>query len=161
MRVMFLCTGNTCRSPLAAALAGRNSAGVRFESAGLQALPGQPASLGSQAVARAYGVDLSDHVSRPLSRELLHQVDWVIGMTRTHVALFKRRFGHGYGGKIGLLGLPAEDFAQRRSQPGEEVGDPFGGAPDAYEAMGRQVARLLAAWTEVWQTECEPEGDPS
>jgi protein-tyrosine-phosphatase len=163
MRVLFLCTGNTCRSPLAAALAKRVFAdtGVRFESAGLQAVPGQPASPGSQAVARANGADLGGHLSRPLSRELLAQVDWVIGMTRTQVALFKRQFGRDYSGKIGLLGLPAADFARHRTRPGEEVGDPYGGAPDAYAAMGRQVARLLAAWAEVWQAGSEGEGGQS
>ena len=164
LSILFLCTGNTCRSPLAEAMARHThtGGGVRFLSAGLQAVPGQPASPGSQEVAREYGGDLSEHSSRALSHDLLASVDWVIGMTRTHVALFKSRFAGLYDGKIGLLGLPKADLTQAHgTPPAEEVTDPFGCTPVAYGTMGRQVARLLAGWAEVFAAGSESEGGQS
>lgn len=158
--VLFLCTGNTCRSPLAAALA-RNQCDcgqIEFLSAGLHAYPGQPASAGSLRVATEHGLSLADFRSRALDHELLREVDWIIAMTRSHVALFKQRFTH-YRGAIGLLGAAGIDLAARTATPDvEEVADPHTGTLDDYRAMATQLVRLLAGWRTFFQQRSEIPG---
>jgi protein-tyrosine-phosphatase len=152
LTVLFLCTGNTCRSPLVEVLARDRFAGsgVRFRSGGLHAYPGVPASLGSRSAAEARGLSLDEHRSRPLSRELLADVDWVIGMTRGHVALFKSRF-HDFRGRLGLLSQPGVDLTESAPPAdAEEVTDPFGESPEAYQVMADQVERLLQGWRDVF-----------
>lgn len=79
MRVLFVCAGNTCRSPFAAGLAQRLAAerglDVEFESAGEIALDGAGSPADAVAAARAYGVDLARHRSRRLTPELEASAD--------------------------------------------------------------------------------------
>jgi protein-tyrosine-phosphatase len=149
--VLFLCTGNTCRSPLAEALARQRygESGSVFLSAGLLAASGQPASAGALQVAEEMGLSLDDHRSRPLTHELLEGVDWVICMTRSHVALFCRRLPE-FAGRLGLLGAPGFALADQTTPAAvEEIKDPFGGPLDSYRAMGAQIDRLLCNWRSV------------
>src|SRR2546423_4340317 len=84
----MVCTGNTCRSPMAAALLGRRleEAGVKavVSSAGLL-FAGKPATDHGRAVMADRGIDTSGHRSRRLRPDLLSGADIVIGMARTHV----------------------------------------------------------------------------
>ena len=86
--ILFVCTGNTCRSPMAAALLrqllkeGNGDASfLRISSAGLYASPGAPASPEAVEVLRNYGVDLSVHLARELEREELAAADLILTMT--------------------------------------------------------------------------------
>lgn len=83
-----MCTGNLCRSPLAEALLRRRTepvdAQVRTASAGLLR-EGRPAEPDTMRVAGDYGLDLSEHRSRRLTRDLVARADLVIGMARIHV----------------------------------------------------------------------------
>jgi len=148
VNVVFLCTGNTCRSPLAAALASRSWGDIAvFSSAGLHAAPGEPASDGARAVAAEMGADLSDHRSRPVDAQVLAEADWVIGMTRAHAAIFRSRYGDRFHGSIGILGEPGVDLTGcETSGAAEDVADPFGGELEGYRAIGSQIARLLTIW---------------
>jgi protein-tyrosine-phosphatase len=85
MRILFVCTGNTCRSPFAEAVA-RREGHVDAESAGLSAFAGDQPPEDAIVVARELGYDLSSHRARPLTEEMLERSDVVVGMTTAHVA---------------------------------------------------------------------------
>lgn len=88
-RILFVCSGNTCRSPLAEAIArnvlpGRLDFPVEISSAGASALDGSPASHFSVEVGQAHGLDLSAHRSRLLNRELVRSADLIVTMGSRH-----------------------------------------------------------------------------
>jgi len=93
--VLFVCTGNTCRSPFAEAVARREGHGDA-ESAGLGAYAGDRSPEDAIVVARELGYDLSSHRARRLTEEMLERADVVVGMTAAHVAAL--------GGGARLLG---------------------------------------------------------
>ncbi len=147
--VVFICSGNTCRSPLAEVIAAAKlrDAGIRCCSAGLAAVAGCPATAESCDQATDRELDLARHRSQSVDDLDLTGVFWVIGMTVDHVRRFKQdRLD--YRGAVGLLGLPGVDLS-RGGDPfaGEQVDDPYRrGTVAAYEAMGEQVDRLVVAW---------------
>ncbi len=86
--ILFICTGNVCRSPMAEGLF-RQAAGGRGDfrvlSAGIGAVNDQPPTPHSVAAMRELGVDISGHRSRMLTADLVQQADYIFGMTHSHV----------------------------------------------------------------------------
>ncbi len=160
--VLFLCTGNICRSPLAEGLARWMfpGTGLAFASLGLAAPEGYPASEGSRRFAAGLGVDLAGHRSRPVTPAGLAGGLWVIGMTRSHAAQFRSRWGSGFSGPVGLLGAPGLDLTGLGHSPDiEEVADPYGGSFGDYDRCGTQIQRLLAGWEPVFRNLASQSGD--
>ena len=156
-RIIFICTGNICRSPIAEVVARKafGGLGVDFTSAGLTPIPGHEASQGSREFVDALGISLDNHSSRPVGTDELADTAWVIGMTRSHAAIFRSRYRGIYRGKIGVLGAPGVDLAALEHSPEvEEVDDPYGLSNETYQATGRQIQRLLQQWGPVFKETC-------
>ena len=142
MHVLIVCTGNTCRSPLAAALltdalAAAGRAEVTVQSAGTGALEGAPASEGSYLVGLERGIDLSAHRARPITRSLVDEADVVLTMSRPHLARVRELGG---GGRAHLFGEYAGLTGHRA-----EIPDPYGGELEDYRATIRTLDDLMPA----------------
>jgi protein-tyrosine-phosphatase/predicted ATP-grasp superfamily ATP-dependent carboligase len=91
-KIVFLCYGNICRSPLAAALAGQRLRGMDIESAGFHQQEGRSCPEKIQRIGNLFGVDLSGHRSRRVTHELLTNADLVIAMDKENLNCVRREF---------------------------------------------------------------------
>src|SRR5205809_2485504 len=142
--VLFVCTGNICRSPLAAALLQRalkeRGLDMNVTSAGTGAWDGAPASEGAYLVGLERGLDLSGHRARLLTRELVDQADLILTMARHHRARVDELGGEG---RVFVLG----EYAGRDGD-GAEVSDPFGGDLEVYRDTCVELEALIEAAVE-------------
>jgi protein-tyrosine-phosphatase len=136
MRILFVCTGNTCRSALADALARkviveRALADVEVQSAGTSAWDGAPASDGALLVGMERGLDLSQHRAQTLTRELVRDADLILAMGPHHL---ERIEALGGAGKSFLV----TEFASRGASS-RPVNDPIGGELELYRATADEL----------------------
>src|SRR5687768_11675750 len=136
MRLLFVCTGNTCRSALAEAIARkvaieRALTDVEVNSAGTSAWDGAPASDGALLVGMERGLDLSQHRAQMLTREMLTDAEIVLAMGPHHL---ERIEALGGSGRAYLL----TDFASRGASS-RPVSDPIGGELDVYRATADEL----------------------
>ncbi len=141
--ILFLCTGNICRSPMAEALfrhAVRGRGDFRVLSAGIGAMDGHPPSHYSVLAMRELGMDISHQRSRQLTVELVKQADYIFGMT------------HGHVDTVGLL-YPAaaektfllREFDDTLEPFEKDISDPIGGAYSVYVDCRDQIEQGVAS----------------
>jgi protein-tyrosine phosphatase len=138
--VLFICTGNTCRSPMAEALF-RHRCGDRLDwsccSAGLYAAAGSPASAHAVEAMAELGIDLSGHRSRPLQAEQLKEAEMVVTMTAAQRLELIQDFPE-VGNRVFLI----KSFGT--SKVPADITDPFGGSIQAYRKTRDEIDRALA-----------------
>lgn len=156
-RILFVCSGNTCRSPMAAAAAVAEAerlevgADVEVRSAGVSAAPGFPASGGAVEVGRRHGLDLRDHRSRPLDTEDLAWASLVVCMTRSHLQAVRA------AGAADRAVLLTELLPRRHPERDRDVADPHGGDVERYERAFEVISEGVTALMEGFEDELQEE----
>jgi len=134
-RVLFVCSGNLCRSPMAAGLFARLLPEVSVTSAGLDAPVGEPAAQEAVAVLRSHGIDLSGHRAVRLSDAMCRDADLILVMTVAQRRELEAR--HPFArGKVFLV----------RAFDSVDVFDPVGESRERFDACYALLATGLADW---------------
>ncbi|HVU08301.1 MAG TPA: serine hydroxymethyltransferase [Verrucomicrobiae bacterium] len=141
--VLFICTGNVCRSPMAEGLFRKATDGrgaFRALSAGLGALDGQPPTSHSVAAMREIGIDISGQRSRMLTADLVREADFIFGMTHSHVDT------------VGLLYPQAaektfllREFDDSLDDFEKDIADPIGSSYEIYAHCRDQIEQGIAS----------------
>jgi protein-tyrosine-phosphatase len=139
-QLLFVCTGNICRSPMAEyilrARLGKDSE-WKVASAGVAAPQGEPASEGAIEVCRELGLDLSQHASQLVTRELVEASRWIVVMTQLHREYLARQYP-GFFLRIRCLksfGL-SKDFG--------DIPDPIGGPVVVYRTVRDMIESAIS-----------------
>jgi protein-tyrosine-phosphatase len=140
--ILFVCTGNTCRSALAEGIARasvrrRGWQHVDIGSAGTDALPDLPASPEAVDVAAERGIDLSEHRSRPLTPALVEWADLILTMSSSHLWTVSEMGG---ADKAGLMTDFLEPDVDR-----DGIDDPYGTDVETYRATATQLDAAIEA----------------
>lgn len=131
-RVLLVCTGNTCRSPLAEVMLGQLRPDWEVRSAGVHTEEGLPASQHSQQVAGDLGLDLAQHRSRPVTAELVAWPDHILCLTEAH----RQR----------LVSLFPEAQERSRRLGSSDIPDPVGQPLERYRACALAIENALQEW---------------
>ena len=142
--ILFLCSGNTCRSPMATAMAARRlsevlgvgedqllARGVHLVSAGTSTLEGLPASEGSQQVMKQIGMDVSAHRSRALNLSLARQAARIFCL------------GSSQQKRVVELSPELGSKTEMLHPSGRDIVDPFGGDLKIYQQIRNEIADAL------------------
>lgn len=153
--ILFVCTGNICRSPMAVALmqaqarARGDDEKYRIESAGTWGVDGQPASTNAQLVMQKRGLSLDQHIARTVSPELVEQADLILVMTRSHRDALAAEFP-GARRKLHIMSeLGGLEY---------DISDPYGHSLETYETCAADLETLtvdgyprIAGWLDSLQ----------
>ena len=136
MVILFICTGNTCRSPMAAALMQRELDARGIDAKALSAgmgFPGEPVSKNAVEAMRKKGIDISAHTSRTAEHMLLNAADVILTMQDVHKQVVELSHEKSRGKTFTL-----KEFVGEQG----DVPDPYGGDQAEYDACADELERL-------------------
>ncbi|TKJ41742.1 hypothetical protein CEE37_04010 [candidate division LCP-89 bacterium B3_LCP] len=149
VQILFVCTGNICRSPMAEALLKKRlpakyKSRVNIISAGTHAIDGYPSSFTGLSVAEELGIDLSQHKSQPVTPWLLAHSDLILVMEPAHLDAI-RRFDPTASPRTFIL--PEFGFSEDMRDGNSEVFDPISGDLSVYQRvyheLDREITRII------------------
>ena len=156
--IVTVCTANICRSPMAAALLQHALAAqpeplrsLRVTSAGVAARSGDRVSEKSVVALRKVGLDISGHISQPLTQQMLDGAQLVLCMTESHRAMIQ----------LQAEPVPQHLYLFREFMPqrgDKEIGDPFGGPLKVYESARDELVEAIPSLLEFIKTRLVPAG---
>ncbi|HKM17403.1 MAG: low molecular weight protein arginine phosphatase [Firmicutes bacterium] len=160
-KILMVCTGNTCRSAMAAAIflnkAAERQIPVEVDSAGLSALENDPASVQAQTVMKEYGIDLSGHRAKQLDPQVLGQYDLILAMTMSHKQQILN-FRPDLENKVFLIKEIAAQKMQETNVQSEnlnradsDVSDPYGQTVAVYQRTAAELLQAIEAILDAWQ----------
>ncbi len=148
-RVLFVCTGNTCRSPMAEMIFRKLAAqqlgcrdwelrerGIDVFSAGLAAYENSPASPEAVQVMREHGLELAEHLSQQVTIDMVQKSTLVLALTERH----RRALVESCPERSQVIVLLGRD--------GQDIQDPIGGSVDEYRQCASQIGQSLRLWVE-------------
>jgi protein-tyrosine phosphatase len=135
-RLLVVCTGNICRSPIAAAALRQSMPDASVVSAGLHAVVGREIDADSASAALAQGIKLDPHAAQQFTDELGRDADYILVMEARHRHEIMRRWPH-LGGKTFLLGY---------FEAGKEIPDPYRRGLAMHQHMVSLVLESVGHW---------------
>ncbi|MGE4181338.1 MAG: ribose 5-phosphate isomerase B, partial [Limisphaerales bacterium] len=153
--ILFVCTGNICRSPMAEGLfqhlTGRMGDRYRALSAGVAALPGMPPSAHAIQALRELNIDISRQRSRPLSGHLVRDADMIVGMTQGHASAITTTYPEA-ADKTFVL----RDFDDSADEHEKDIADPIGGSYSVYLQCRDEIEQgIFSMLKHLQETETE------
>jgi len=120
IKVCFVCTGNTCRSPMAAAVLNKlgKNYNISAVSAGLFPDIGSPMSVYAADALNKHGYDVPDHFAERISEDIVRECDRIVGMSENHAFILLQMFPFAASG---IYNMPSD------------ISDPYGGTSEDYE----------------------------